>query len=1238
MSVNRQIKEGPTFNQNEVLSLKKKMRHNEAEFAKERAVMKQKIDLLQNQVKELIEREANQKRMYETMLTALKDQGDEPKKTQDYFDKQLAKSDQVNKEGLQRVEQQYLKKQEMLQKENAEIQLENAKLREKNLEAKNQLETKTKECDLKLQEAKLTDKEKDLKIKLVEEENEKLKKEIELLNQKLKDQNEINSIKTARLEEKLRNKEASDAHNRSIMMIDPMPLSVQSIDAPAGFGRSRSPVVGKNSLYKSFKKQQDILVDDLQNQISQKDDAISELCYEKDELICKIGDLENENEYLQEQVELVQKEKETSIQLLETQIKRQENEYMQQINILDSEKQNAKSMLSHLQNVIKSSEVPEDNIVRKLNFSSCMNRNENNPRASRHYAMTTNNSPRNCAIDYEEVNIGNNPHDFSNTKKNITASKCRSRNPSSTGLQIVSNSIPIKGFKSGHFRESHRSGNIRTLKELASARNMATQMSYKGKSPTEDLTWLNHQHDGSNLNNRCTQESSPTHIQGNPYKRSQKSKSRCYNTSDGGNGINVISEIYPGSKGHSEDVNGTLMNSIVNLFPNKFRSKKGSGVCHNENANPISSFTSSPHASLSKQELREKLEVIQRDREDSKIHQLRDSSDSNEIISDSPERSAQLPYASGNGIEMLKPASNTINRNSYIEMLETGEIMKNINGDLLCKRCNGEFTVQEFLNNQDHWKICLNKPAPRVTPKEVSQGRHSMHDEEYTDDEHSQNFVHLRVDPNAGFLPELSEVNGSVLLHKNPQREYQEFPYAEESEEEDGEYEEDIEEGVPYDSELDNYDLYSQKQRNNRYARPHVILETVEQESDECRSSICDSSNYISNPNKLFNKDRTTVSKAPSMRYHSNQNDKNGEVGTSLQVKNRKLNQSPYMVGMKKERSEQAVHSSLDSNSSKGSKSIYSKVYKENHHKKENSEVSVKLDSQRFGNQSSRRMFQTNSFKEKHAGSPRAFKDITHQMHTENLAFGKRKRSVPPPTYQGVQKPRKRRQRETLENPEDYDAENNPIGYAQIDLMNEQNQESDTDSLPYDQLNSKLSRIEDAVNFFYEKMSDNYAHCINEVGTIKDYIELKSEKKSNSRMNSIYSNRGSAMKTPITANKLMEFHMSSKKKNPLDSHYDNCTSQTKKYRNIKNSRDATPEMEYTKQGNRFQQFISQEDYNVKDYQVQGKRKENKKKGLSRNNSGYGPNKIGLNRYNSLMSQSTSSINQHPSTRSFALHL
>lgn len=215
----------------------------------------------------------------------------------------------------------------------------------------------------------MTEREQSLKIQLLEEEKIQLKKEIELLHQKLKDQNEMSTIKTTRLEEKLKNQESYDARQNSV---DPQnDLSLISITVPSskGFGRSKSPKVAGESNIQALRKEHRQVIKELKNQIDEKDDLIREIILEKEETYIRINELERDNEFLHEQIDLVQREKETSIELLETQIKRQENEYMQHINILDSEKQNAKSMLSHLQNVIKSGEVPKDPIIKKLNFS-----------------------------------------------------------------------------------------------------------------------------------------------------------------------------------------------------------------------------------------------------------------------------------------------------------------------------------------------------------------------------------------------------------------------------------------------------------------------------------------------------------------------------------------------------------------------------------------------------------------------------------------------------------------------------------------------------------------------------------------------------------------------------------------------------------------------------------------------------------------------------------------------------
>lgn len=1023
-------------------------------------------------------------------------------------------------------------------------------------------------------------------------------------------------------------------------------MSMLSIDVPSGFGRSRSPKIEKTSTLQNIKRKHESAIHNLHLQLSEKDNIINKNMAEKEELYMRINELENNNEFLQEQVELVQREKETSIELLETQLKRQENEYTQQINIIQNEKQSAKNMLSHLQRVIESGENSTDSVVKKLNFSVNLNKSGSNQNLSRFYPNTTPHSPQQYPAEYEEAKINKFPHDISSSKNKITNAKWRSRNPSASGLKLISHSIPVKGFKNSLYRESHRSGNLKTLKELGAARNMANDMHYLNNEKSDDLLWSENQMNHTHNDNGMILNTNQLHLQigENSYKRSVNSKSKAGNISDGGNGLNYISDIHPHSKEHSDDVNGTLMNSIVNLFPNKFRSNKGSGLGQNENGNPVSSFSSASRTSLSKKELQDKLEMIQRNREDSKMQQLRDSSDSNYIMSDSPERSAQFPYTSTKDLNVMKPIHKVIDQHSYQIMLETGEIMKNINGDILCKKCNREFSINQFITDENHWKICLGMPIIRSHPQEISDnGRMSL---EYSEeDQTSEEYIKLRMNPNVNLWNEQQSEHSSLI---NPQINHQiyneDWEDLEESyEEEDGEYDEDLEEGVPYEAELDNYELYSKQQRNNRYERPQVILETVEQESDEYRSSIGESTNYVSQQNKLFNKEKQ-ASKPPSMRYHSQRENQN-EVGQSVQVQNRKLNQSPTQYEIHKDRSEQIVHSSLESNNSKGSKSTYSKkIIKKNYKTKGKSEVSVRLEAKSHFKNNKNINSSNNDIqvKSKKVTSPRAFKDITYKIQPENNIFAQRKRSVPPPAYKNKISERKTRRKVIMqENMEevvdDHENENNPVGYARIDLMNDKNEESESDSIPYDHLNSKLSRIEDCVNFFYEKWLKNYTHCINEVGSIKDYIEVRSERKCNSRMNSAYSNQASALKTPIQNNKFMEFHMSSKKKNPLDNHLSNITSQ-KKYRNLGSSKDATPEVEYFNQKNEVQEFVAHDEYNIKDLSSQLKVKDRSRKVLSRNNSGYGPTKVGLNRYNSFMSQSSSSILQHPATRSFALHL
>lgn len=198
--------------------------------------------------------------------------------------------------------------------------------------------------------------------------------------------------------------------------------------------------------------------------------------------------------------------------------------------------------------------------------------------------------------------------------------------------------------------------------------------------------------------------------------------------------------------------------------------------------------------------------------------------------------------------------------------------------------------------------------------------------------------------------------------------------------------------------------------------------------------------------------------------------------------------------------------------------------------------------------------------------------------------------------------------------------------------MRKQLNESDSDSLPYDHLNSKIQGIEKAVNFFYEKMKDNYDICMNEVGTLKDYIELKSEKKANSRMNSAYSNHASALKTPVQGNRLRNLNISSKNTPFVDGMVEigqhTSNSKANDFRDaLLYSHDATPEVKYD----------NEDYYNFKDASRNMESKNKNRQMLSRNNSGYGPNKIGLNRYNSAISQSTTSVNRQ-ATKSFVLHL
>lgn len=463
--------------------------------------------------------------MYETMITALREQQDDPREAQAYLDKQLAHTDRINKENLKQLEDQYTKKYENINKDLKNLQLENDKVNQEAREHKIEMERREKECVLKLQEALLTEREQTLKIKLLQDEKEQMRKEISLLHQKLKDQNEISAIKTTRLEEKLKFRESMDINQNSGDLKD---LSVLSVTVPTsqGFGRSQSPKVGNVAKYQQLKQEHKVAVKEYKRQIAEKDGFIKELLLEKEEYEMKINELENTFEYLQEQLELVQQEKETNEQLYETKLKRKENEYLQTINILDSEKQNAKNMLSHLQSIISNNEGPNQSVVKKLNFSICLNSSEKN-KMNRFQTFTTPNSPsKNFNSGIDNLQSRNRLKKVSSNQNLLSNGKCRSRNPSSSGLNLVANSIPIKSIRANTmYRELNRSGHLKTLKQLASHKNLKSISHLEGYNEhtnQDGLAWFEQNIEGVQHEKGFTLDSSQNkYNQGeNGYKRS----------------------------------------------------------------------------------------------------------------------------------------------------------------------------------------------------------------------------------------------------------------------------------------------------------------------------------------------------------------------------------------------------------------------------------------------------------------------------------------------------------------------------------------------------------------------------------------------------------------------------------------------------------------------------------------------------------------------------------------------
>lgn len=363
------------------------------------------------------------------MISALRDKTDDPEQAQAYLDKQIAHTERINQENLKLLQDQYDKKSMSLLKEINELKLENERLSKNTTDKYSEIE-KEKEYALKLQEAELNHREQQLRIQLLGDEKEQLKKEVTLLHQKLKDQNEISAIKVTRLEEKIKFSETKDQEMKHISAQD---LSILSVSVPSskGFKRSQSPTVGNEAKLRQMKKEHKEVVDELKYQLKEKDDFIKGLLMEKEELIMRINELENTIQYLKEQIELIYKENETNEQLYDTKLKRMENEYMQQINLLDSEKQNAKNMLSHLQHVIKTGDSSHDPVIRKLNFSVCLNNSDSNSKLTRFHTLTNPGSPvRNHRN--EESKSNHRQNQFSNNKNMVSNSKCRSRNPSAS--------------------------------------------------------------------------------------------------------------------------------------------------------------------------------------------------------------------------------------------------------------------------------------------------------------------------------------------------------------------------------------------------------------------------------------------------------------------------------------------------------------------------------------------------------------------------------------------------------------------------------------------------------------------------------------------------------------------------------------------------------------------------------------------------------------------------------------
>jgi len=72
-----------TRHDQDVHDLRKEMRQKECDFEKQKAILQQKVELLELQLRESQEREENAKKMHETMMSALRSGEDEGKSSKE---------------------------------------------------------------------------------------------------------------------------------------------------------------------------------------------------------------------------------------------------------------------------------------------------------------------------------------------------------------------------------------------------------------------------------------------------------------------------------------------------------------------------------------------------------------------------------------------------------------------------------------------------------------------------------------------------------------------------------------------------------------------------------------------------------------------------------------------------------------------------------------------------------------------------------------------------------------------------------------------------------------------------------------------------------------------------------------------------------------------------------------------------------------------------------------------------